>query len=220
MTGHDAVALKTSFAPNVVLLDLALPDMDGIELVRFFAKEGDCGVIIVSGLNAESDRIVGLELGADDYVAKPPHVQELRARIRAVYRRVRLRNVAKLEPSRSLVRLGNITVDLVNRAVQSSQGRIALTSAEFTALEMLLAAEGETVSRDRLCEASLHRAWRAEDRSVDQLIFTLRHKLSHGDQQHMIHSIRGAGYMLAFTEASTQAAAEQSFDRQREKVHV
>lgn len=206
MTGADAIALKRNFVPNVILLDLTLPDVDGIEMVKLLTRERDCGIIIVSGLSSEADRIVGLELGADDYVAKPPRMNELRARIRAVHRRVRQRMVTRTDPAQSVVRLGKITVDLLTRKVLSTGGRIELTAAEFSALNMLLAVEGETVSRDRLCEVALHRPWRAEDRSVDQLIFTLRQKLSHGDQQQMIHSIRGAGYMLAVSKPPPEPA--------------
>jgi DNA-binding response OmpR family regulator len=164
-------------------------------------------VIIVSGLADEADRIVGLEIGADDYVSKPPHLRELLARIRAVYRRVKLRTAAKADPAvRSVVQLGKIKIDLASRVVQSASGeRITLTSAEFTALETMLAANGEAVSRDRLSEAALRRPWRAEDRSVDQLIFNLRQKLAGADDQRLIHSIRGAGYMLAAGNAASEA---------------
>jgi DNA-binding response OmpR family regulator len=206
-TGAEGLNMKRSFSPDVVLVDLNLPDTDGIGLVTFLAKQGECGVIIVSGLADEADRIVGLEIGADDYVSKPPHLRELLARIRAVYRRVKLRTAAKADPAvRSVVQLGKIKIDLASRVVQSASGeRITLTSAEFTALETMLAANGEAVSRDRLSEAALRRPWRAEDRSVDQLIFNLRQKLAGADDQRLIHSIRGAGYMLAAGNAASEA---------------
>jgi two-component system OmpR family response regulator len=207
-TGSEGLALKRSFMPDVVLVDLNLPDTDGIGLVTFLAQQGECGVIIVSGLADEADRIVGLEIGADDYVSKPPHLRELLARIRAVYRRVKMRTAAKTEPtSKSTVQLGKIKIDLASRAVQSANGQpITLTAAEFTALETMLAANGEAVSRDRLSEAALRRPWRAEDRSVDQLIFNLRHKLAGGDDQRLIHSIRGAGYMLSASAPSAETS--------------
>jgi DNA-binding response OmpR family regulator len=210
-TGAEGLALKRSFSPDVVLVDLNLPDTDGIGLVTFLAQQGECGVIIVSGLADEADRIVGLEIGADDYVAKPPHLRELLARIRAVHRRVKMRTAAKAEAGpRSIVQLGKIKIDLTGRAVQSANGeRITLTAAEFTALETMLAANGEAVSRDRLSEAALRRPWRAEDRSVDQLIFNLRQKLAGGDDQRLIHSIRGAGYMLSASTNITETPVVQ-----------
>jgi DNA-binding response OmpR family regulator len=200
-TGAGALALKQDFQPDIALVDLNLPDTDGMVLLTTLARQGNCGLIIVSGLTDEADRIIGLELGADDYICKPPHPRELLARIRAVHRRVRLRSAIPPDPAgRPAVKLGSMTVDLKARTVKSADGeQIKLTAAEFTALETLLAANGDAVSRDCLSEAALHHPWRPEDRGVDQLIFSLRHKLADGDDQMLIHSIRGAGYLLSVT---------------------
>ena len=203
-TGADGLRLKAEFEPDVVLVDLNLPDADGIALVSWLAQQADCGVIVVSGLGEEADRILGLELGADDYMAKPPKLREMLARIRAVHRRVKARSVARPEvvAPQSVV-VGKICIDVAKRAVRDLDGElINLTSAEFAALETMLAANGQPVSRDQLCLAALHRPWRVEDRSVDQLIFNLRHKLPGGDDDtRLIHSIRGAGYLLAVGKA-------------------
>lgn len=201
-TGAEGLLLKRSFGPNVVLIDLALPDTNGINLVAYMAQQGDCGVIIVSGAADEADRIVGLEVGADDYVVKPPHLRELLARIRAVHRRVRMRVAGKAgAATRSMVQIGDLRIDLVARTVQTVAGEgVPLTAAEFAALEAMVIANGEPVSRDRICEAALRRPWRVDDRSVDQLIFNLRHKLSDSQGRRLIHSIRGAGYMLSIGE--------------------
>jgi two-component system torCAD operon response regulator TorR len=198
-TGAEALEMKRRFSPDVALLDLNLPDAQGMGLVKHLAQDGACGVIIVSGVTDETDRIVGLEIGADDYVAKPPHLRELMARIRAVHRRVKLRNAKTASPApRTIVTFGRFKVDLAKRLVQSVDGeRIALTGAEFIALELMVAANGEAVSRDRLCRAALHRPWNPEDRSVDQLIFSLRRKLGDSDEDRVVHSIRGQGYMLS-----------------------
>ena len=198
-TGAKGMALKTSFNPDVVLVDLELPDTNGVDLIGFFAETKSCGVIVVSGMGEEADRIVGLELGADDYIVKPPRMREMIARIRAVHRRVNRREEVKLSPrSRELFSVGPIRVNVVTRAVTAEDGRrIALTSAEFTLLEVLAAANGQAVSRDTLSEAALRRPWRPEDRSVDQLVFSLRQKLPPDETGGaLIHSIRGAGYLL------------------------
>ena len=209
-TGASALSLTKSFAPDIALIDLNLPDIDGMSLLTMMARHGSCGLIIVSGQTDESDRIIGLELGADDYICKPPRKRELLARIRAVHRRVKLRSAAAPDPvGRPTVQLGSLTVDLRARMVRDVNGdHIRLTAAEFTALETLLAADGEAVTRDCLSQAALHHPWRPEDRGVDQLIFSLRRKLADGDEQLLIHSIRGAGYSLSATSNQTPLARE------------
>ena len=198
-TGAAGMALKASFNPDVVLVDLELPDTNGVDLISHFAETRSCGVIVVSGMGEEADRIVGLELGADDYIVKPPRMREMIARIRAVHRRVNKRDDAKLSPrGRDVLQVGPIRINVVTRAVTSADGkRIPLTSAEFTLIEVLAAANGQAVSRDTLSENALRRPWRPEDRSVDQLVFSLRQKLPPDEGGGtLIHSIRGAGYLL------------------------
>ena len=201
-TGASALALKNSFQPDIAIMDLNLPDIDGMALLTMMARSGDCGLIIVSGGSEESDRVVALELGADDYITKPPRARELLARVRAVHRRVKLRAAAPADPvGRPTIQLGTLTVDMRARMVRASNGdHIRLTAAEFTALETLMVANGEAVSRDCLSQAALHHPWRAEDRGVDQLIFSLRQKLAAGGEQMVIHSIRGAGYSLSLVQ--------------------
>ena len=193
-TGAEARTLKASFHPNVALVDLELPDTNGITLIKWLVEEGACGVIVVSGVGDDSDRIVGLELGADDYMVKPPSLRELIARIRAVHRRTALHALippADLGP-------GLLVIDTAKRTVHTRTGeRLALTGAEFLALDMLAKAAGAVVTRDQLSNSVLHRAWSPTDRSVDQLILTLRHKIpSDSDGQSLIQSIRGYGYVL------------------------
>jgi two-component system OmpR family response regulator len=197
-SGGEGLALKASFQPDVILLDLNLEDAAGFSLVSQIAKRADCGLIIVSDLVDEADRVIGLELGADDYICKPPVVRELLARVRAVHRRVSLRSYATpAAMGRLTIRLGALTIDLKGHTVSARDGKsVRLTGAEFMALEVLVAADGAVVSRDCLCQAALHRPWRAEDRGVDQLILNLRQKLSDCGGQQIISTVRGAGYML------------------------
>lgn len=198
-TGAKGMALRATFKPDVVLVDLELPDTNGVDLISWFAEQQTCGVIVVSGMGDEADRIVGLELGADDYIVKPPRMREMIARIRAVHRRVNRREETKLSPKvRDTFAIGPIRINIVLRTVTTLDGkRLQLTSAEFTLLEVLAAANGQAVSRDTLSEAALRRPWRPEDRSVDQLVFSLRQKLPPDEGGGpLIHSIRGAGYLL------------------------
>ncbi len=207
-TGTEGLRLRTCFHPDVTLVDLNLPDTDGISLVSWLSQRGNCGIILISGAGGEADRVVGLELGADDFITKPANPREMLARIRAVHRRVRTRAVSQSEARQDQdkqeqdqdkeVTIGQFQVDLTHRSVYTLSGeRIGLTASEFAALEVMLAANGQPVSRDQLCEAALRRPWRPDDRSVDQLIFHLRQKLpgSYAGGG-LIQSIRGAGYML------------------------
>lgn len=198
-TGASGLALQESFKPQIVLMDLNFPDINGMTLIGRIAASRDCGLIVVSGMAEEADRIVGLELGADDYIAKPPGMREMIARIRAVHRRLSVRaDVKPVVQAPQILTIGPIRINVLHRTVHSADGkRLALTSAEFTALETLANAGGAAVSRDKLSEAALRRPWRAEDRSVDQLVFNLRQKLPQDDAGGMlIQSIRGSGYWL------------------------
>ena len=197
--GTEGLSLKASLHPHVVLMDLAFSDMSGMALLTRLAEARDCGIIVICDLNDEADRIVGLELGADDYMAKPPGLRELVARIRAVHRRVGSRTRARATPKAgSVLHVGPVRINVAHRTVHTAGGRqVTLTSAEFTVLEMLANAAGSALSRDKLSQAALGRPWSAEDQSVDQLVFNLRQKLppdEGGDA--LIQSIRGIGYWL------------------------
>ena len=209
--GAAGMAMKATFRPDVVLVDLTLPDVSGVTLIGRLAEARDCGVIVVSGMGEEADRIVGLELGADDYIAKPPAMREMIARIRAVHRRVNTRQDRVPAPAApAVLQVGPIRINTQHRTVHTADGRrLNLTSAEFAALETLAVAGGQPVSRDRLSEAALRRAWRAEDRSVDQLVFNLRQKLPPDEGGTMlIQSIRGSGYWLRAPEVAQPSAAD------------
>jgi len=211
-TGAKAMELKRTFMPDVVLVDLELPDTNGVHLIGWLSNMQDCGIIVVSGRSEEAERIVGLELGADDYIAKPPQLRERVARIRAVHRRSHLRAAARGDaraaaaaPVMHPVQVGPWRIDLQRRAVSDAESRpLAVTAAEFAALQELVLAGGQPVSRERLSETALRRPWRPEDRSIDQLIFSLRRKLGDGEGgARMIQSVRGAGYILIVDQAAS-----------------
>ncbi len=206
--GAEAIQLKESAKPDIVLVDLTLPDVDGSQLVKKFAAQQDCGVIVVSGRSDEIERIVGIEQGADDYVTKPVPLRELLARIRAVHRRAARAAVVQApivaEPQQAVapateIMLGSTRVDLRRRTAMSAQQTpIHLTSAEFSALEQLVEAMPEPVSREKICSHALRRAFHVEDRGVDQLILGLRRKLfADNIALSVIVSVRGQGYAIA-----------------------
>ncbi len=190
MTGAEAIERKASFKPEIILVDLGLPDMGGIELVERFAADGDCGVIVVTANDEEGQRIAGLDTGADDYMVKPVPGRELAARIRAVHRRM-----SKPAALRQL----RIYVDPAQRCLVGQDGRrTLLTEAELSALETLLDAAGSSVARDWLSRVALKRPLHADDRAVDQLVMKLRRKLQEqGASERVILSARRQGYMIA-----------------------
>ena len=209
-TGAEAIALKPLGSPNIVLVDLELPDLDGSTLIRWLKEQHDCGIIVVSGSHDEATRVLSLELGADDYVTKPPGLRELVARVRAVHRRVSERivlagNGSRMPPPRAIAALGGFAVDLQARQVRDASGKpVAITAAEFAVLAALIEAKGEPVPRERLSEIALHRPGHSEDRGVDQLIFGLRQKLSPpGDRCRFIQSVRNTGYLIADAPAGS-----------------
>ncbi len=189
-TGAEAIAHKASFQPDIILVDLGLPDVSGFELIRQFADAADCGVIVVTENGEEAARIAGLDTGADDYVVKPVRMRELAARIRALHRRLQ----RPAEPHGA-----PITVDRTQRCLISADGtRGLLTEAEMAALETLLDAEGASVSREWLSRVALKRPLHSEDRSVDQLVLKLRRKLTaQGATARVILSVRRQGYVIA-----------------------
>jgi len=200
MTGAEAMRIAREFEPQIALLQLELPDMTGISLIKWFCARGRCSVIVVSGQCDEVDRVVALEVGADDYILQPARAQEIVARIHAVHRR-QPRPIVVLSSSRAIS--GGVVLDMAQRkAFGRGQRQIDFTAAEFTIMATLSAALGKLVSRDTLSWAALRKPWRAEDRSVDQLIFTIRKKLAPVGGQDIIQCVRGDGYLLCAAPAA------------------
>ena len=193
-TGMEAVARKADFHPDIVLMDLQLPDMNGLDLVERFARDGDCGLIVVTANGDEAARVDGLDRGADDYLVKPVPMRELAARIRALYRRLTRRDIQATPAAMTT----QIVLDQAHRClIGLSGGQTALSEAEFTALETLLDADGAPVSRDWLGRVALKRPLHPDDRSVDQLVLKLRRKLaSSGASERTILSARRQGYVI------------------------
>ena len=189
-SGADAEKARVSFAPDMVLLDLSLPDVNGLDLVPGFTATG-AGVIVVTASAEEEARVTALDTGADDYVVKPVMVQELSARIRAVHRRLQGRSKA----TQSL----KISVDPNQRVVRAPDGRSVLfTEAEMLTMEALLAANAQPVSRENVSQIALRRKLHEEDRSVDQLVMKLRRKLGEiGCSERVILSVRRQGYVIS-----------------------
>ncbi len=179
---------------DAVLLDLMLPGKDGLEVCREIRARSDVPIVVLTARGEEADRVMGLELGADDYLAKPFSPRELLARIRAVVRRAK----GRAGPAKDLVRVGALVVDPAARRVTLRGREVALTGYEFALLEALARRAGRVLSREQLMELARGSAEEAFDRTVDVHVSRLRQKLGDDPKRpRLIKTVRGAGYVLA-----------------------
>jgi DNA-binding response OmpR family regulator len=179
---------------DVVLLDLMLPGKDGLEVCREIRARSDVPVIVLTARGEEADRVMGLELGADDYVAKPYSPRELLARIRAVVRRAK----GRAGPPRDSVKVGGLVVDPAARRVTLDGREVPLTGYEFALLLALARRAGRVLGREQLMELAGGSAEDAFDRSIDVHVSRLRQKLGDDPKRpRLIKTVRGAGYVLA-----------------------
>ena len=184
---------------DLIVLDVMLPGMDGFEILRKFREQSQTPVIMLTARGEDVDRIVGLEIGADDYMPKPFNPRELVARIRAIQRRVQ-----PADQAGSRVDVNGVSLDPASRQVYCDGRPVELTTVEFDILEQLMRSAGRVVSRDALMEALYNRKATPFDRSMDMHISHLRKKLEAGERV-LIKTIRGAGYQFCRTreEAAT-----------------
>ncbi len=190
--GNGELALREarSRAFDVVILDLLLPVRDGLSVCRELRQHSDVPIVVVTARIDEHDRILGLELGADDYLTKPFSPRELLARIRAVVRRAR----GELGPACDVLRAGPLELRPSAMAATFHGQRVDLTSYEFTILQVLVERAGRVLSREQILELAKGNAEDAFDRSIDVRISRIRSKLGDGS---IIRTVRGIGYMLA-----------------------
>ncbi len=191
--GGSALSLAAEIVVDVVLLDLMLPDTDGHSLCRQLREMIVAPIIMVSALDEEADRVLGLEGGADDYVTKPFSSRELLARIRAQVRRSR----ATVSESEQLV-VGSLVIDISSRTVSLEGESIQLTSQEFDLLMVLAQRAGHVLSRDQLITHLHERGDEVFERAIDVQISRLRQKLNDDPRDpRLIKTVRGVGYLLA-----------------------
>lgn len=194
-SGPEGVERAVSQEYALVVLDVMLPGQNGLEVLRRIRERSVLPVIMLTARGEEVDRIVGLEMGADDYLPKPFNPRELVARIRAVQRR---QNSASNEVATNVVPViaGDIRLDAGRRSVLQGQRQVPLTSVEFSVLELLLLNAGRVISREELCGQALGRQLNLYDRSIDVHISSLRRKLGPAaDNGERIKSVRGVGYI-------------------------
>jgi DNA-binding response OmpR family regulator len=201
--GYQALQLFQQQIPGLVILDWILPEMDGLDVLRRLRKESPVPVLMLTARSDPTDRVVGLEVGADDYLVKPFNMSELIARVRALLRREeRIREMLSSDqvPGQAPIQYGSLRLDPVARSCTLDGYPLELTALEFELLALLLAQPGRTFNRMYLVETIWDAAFIEGDRSVDNAILRLRKKLaSMGD---CIETVRGVGYRMSPRKAA------------------
>ncbi|PCK07339.1 MAG: DNA-binding response regulator [Alteromonadaceae bacterium] len=194
-SGSDAIQqLQPGHAYEAIVLDIMMPGMSGLEVLQQLRQSINTPIIMLTGRGDDIDRIVGLEMGADDYMGKPCHPRELSARLKAVLRRS---SPALHKTAERSISLHNISLLAAKREVQACGLVLPLTSAEYDTLSLLMHSAGQVITKAHLTEQVLHRKLGAYDRSIDVHISRLRHKLAQaGASPEVIKTIRGRGYQF------------------------
>jgi len=191
--GSEALQLARERSPDVIVLDVMLPGLSGREVCRQLRAEGDVPILMLSARGGEVDRVLGLELGADDYVTKPFSLAELVSRVRALLRR------RELDRSRrDVLRAGDVELDLSQHEVRVDGERVHLTPSEFRLLTLLATSPGRAFSRGELARYLWETDYTGGERAVDAHIVNLRRKLEHDPARpERLVTVRGVGYALA-----------------------
>src|SRR5436309_575516 len=201
-TGKGALELCRQARPDLILLDIMLPDSDGLEICKAIRTDPDLAatpVIFLTARASETDRIVGLEIGANDYVVKPFFVRELIARIKLQFRN-------QSPPSR-ILEAGGLELDVTSRQVRLHGAPLSLTATEFRLLEFLMSRPGVVYSREQLLNSVWGQDRAITDRAVDVYVLRLRHKIEKDPASpSLIHSVRGFGYTFEPLRAVMSAA--------------
>jgi DNA-binding response OmpR family regulator len=195
--GPDGLELAIDNEFDAVILDVMLPRLDGFEVLKLLRAKSNVPVLMLTGLGDEADRIVGLEIGADDYLPKTFSTRELLARLRAVIRRSRITASLRKEEREPAVVVGSLTVDPEARAASLGTRPLDLTTVEFDLLLSLARANGRVKTRERLLLEVAERDFEAFDRSIDVHISSIRRKMGDDPKSpQFIQTIRGVGYMM------------------------
>ena len=193
--GDDAYAIISTQSFDAVILDIMLPGRDGLSILRSMRKDGNrVPVIIITARGEVSERIEGLNLGADDYIAKPFYIDELTARLRSVWRRASGNGL-------SLLSVEDISLNLMTREVNRGDTEIFLSAREFSLLEFLMRSPGRVLTRIQICEHVWDYHFDPQTNLVDVYIQRLRRKIDDGFEQNLIQTVRGVGYCIKNPES-------------------
>lgn len=194
--GAELRAMVPSVRPDLVICDLKMPGEDGLSLTRWMHGEGHCAVLMLTAMGTTTDRVVGLEMGADDYLTKPFELPELRARVKAILRRSM--SAADAAAPSARIKVGRCVLDTQMKALFDESGeRVALTAMEFDLLQTFVTHPRRPLNRDQLLELAHHKKWDPYDRSVDNRIARLRKKVERDPAKPAtIKTVHGEGYMF------------------------
>ena len=188
--GRNALFVARHEKPDLIILDIMMPEMDGYEFIRVYGKERETPIILLTARLEESDKVLGLELGADDYVTKPFSMRELVARIRAV-----LRRAAQGAPPAEVLRAADVTLDKGSRFVKVGDQFVNLTPSEFDILAILMSAPGRVFSRPDLLTQLQGSAFEGVERNIDVHVSNLRAKIEPDPRQpRYVETVFGVGY--------------------------
>jgi len=193
-SGPEALRVARQERPDLIILDLMLPGMDGLDVCRALRKESDVPIIMLTARVEETDRLIGLELGADDYVSKPFSPREVVARVRAVLRRTQ---AALKAPEEGTLVVGDLRLDVPKRLLFVGERQVELTPSEFEILRLMMRSPGRVFSREQLLEATQGVAYEGYERTIDTHIKNLRRKIEKTPgQPEYILTVHGVGYKM------------------------
>ncbi len=189
--GSEALELARAKSPDLVLLDIMLPGMSGFEVCRILRKESSVPILMLTARSDEPDRVVGLDLGADDYITKPFSMREVLARVRAALRRSQAATAVT-----ETLQVGDLVMDLARHEVRAADQRIPLPPRQFDLLRAFLSSSGRVLTREMLLQQVWGYDFGGDDRTVDVHVRWLRRKLQDAGSQITIETVRGVGYKL------------------------
>jgi Response regulators consisting of a CheY-like receiver domain and a winged-helix DNA-binding domain len=185
--GLQGLAAARRERPDLIVLDLILPEMDGLDVCRVIRRKSNVPVIMLTGRAEDTDKVIGLEVGADDYITKPFSPRELVARVGVVLRRVNDDSTAEV------IQVGNVLLDRTRYEIHIEERAVRLTPMEFEIMAALMSQPGYILSRDQLLRAAHSIAFEGDGRAIDSHIRTLRHKL---EPDELIFTVQGVGYQF------------------------
>jgi DNA-binding response OmpR family regulator len=195
--GHQALDLAQEETPDLIVLDIMLPGMDGLETCRRLRQESTVPIIMLTARGQEIDRVLGLEMGADDYLAKPFSFRELLARIRAMFRRMAFEEA----PKATQFEIGDVELDMAAHKVFRKGQELTLTQKEYDLLHTLMSRAGRVVSRAELLDLVWGVEWLGDTRTLDVHIRWVREKIEENPSQpRYVQTVRGVGYRFATPE--------------------